>query len=138
MQRRDFITASSAAHADTILMPTKKRAPPWCVRRRLTQTQHVFHHVSMNVGQSSLQAVVVEGQTFMFEAHQVQERGVEVVDGGWVDGRLETEFVAFPETEAAFDASTGQEAGECVRVVIAVGAVGLQERSRCRALSRLR
>ena len=39
-----------------------------------------------------------------------------------------TEFVAFAITVSSLDTRAGQEAGECVRIVITPRAVGLQER----------
>ena len=60
----------------------------------------------MNVGEPSFQAVVVEGQAFVVEAHQVQERCVEVVDGGLVDRRFEAELVAFAVAESPFHTGT--------------------------------
>ncbi len=90
--------------------------------------EYVFHHMSMDVGQSSFESVVIERQPFVIESHQVQERGVEVVDGGLVDGRFESELVAFAVAESLLHAGSGQEAGERTGVVIAAGSVGLQER----------
>ena len=58
-----------------------------CGRRRtlcavfaLFSRQDFVDHVAVNVGQSSLGAVVVEAEPRVIEPQQVQDRGVEVVD----------------------------------------------------------
>ena len=42
--------------------------------------QHLADHVPFDVGQPALDAVVLEGQSLVVEAEQVQDRGVEVVE----------------------------------------------------------
>ena len=79
-------------------------------------------------GESALQTVVVEGQTLVIESHQVQQRGVEVVDGRSVDGCLETKVVALAITEALLDSGTGEETREGTWVMVSASSVGLQER----------
>ena len=58
----------------------------------------------------------------MVESHQVQNRGVEVVDMDAVFHRRATEFVRRSVAEAAFDSATGEPVG--VAIVIMVAAFG--------------
>ena len=48
--------------------------------------QHRVDHVSMNVGQAAVDAVVAEGEARMVDPHQVQDRGVQVVAIGLAGG----------------------------------------------------
>ena len=89
--------------------------------------ENILHNVAMHLGQTAFQAVVIVREPFVIQAHEVEERGVEVVDRCFVDGGLESEFVAFPVAEGAFDSGSCEEARKRVRVVISAGSVGLQE-----------
>ena len=55
--------------------------------------QNCLYHVSVNVGQTPLDAVVVEAQPLVVETENLQDRGVEVVDGRDVFDRLVAEFI---------------------------------------------
>lgn len=46
--------------------------------------QNVLDDVTMNIGQSSLQAIVVIRQPLVIQTHEVEDGGVEVVDGDGV------------------------------------------------------
>lgn len=82
----------------------------------------------VDVGQATFEAVVVKGQPFVVQAHEVQDGGVKVVDRCFVDGGLEAKLIAFPITEAASNASSCQEAGEGSGVVIPARPIGLEKR----------
>ncbi len=58
----------------------------------------------------------------------MQNRGVEVVDRGFVDGGLESEFVAFAVAKASFDTCACHKTREGAGIVIATGSVTLQKR----------
>jgi len=49
--------------------------------------------MAVHVRQASLDAVVIEREPFVIDAEQVQDRGVEVVPGHWIVGRLPTDFI---------------------------------------------
>ena len=98
------------------------------VSRQSRRRQHLFHNVPMHICQATLQAVMVERQSFVIQSHQVQQRCVEVVDGCFVDGCLETEFVAFAVAEALFDSGAGQKTSKRTGVVVTARSVALQER----------
>ena len=61
----------------------------------------------MDVGEAALNAVVVKGELFVVEAEEVEHRGVQVMEGMDVFGRLESEFVGGAMADAGFDAGTG-------------------------------
>ena len=82
----------------------------------------------MHIGQSSFQTIVVVGEPFMIEAHQVQQRGVKVVYAGRVLGSLKSELVTCSVAMSPLDACAGKKTGEGIGVVVAACAVGLQER----------
>ena len=58
-----------------------------------TVCEDPLDHVSVNVGQTPLDAVVVEAQPLVIETENPQDRGVEIVDGRDVVGRLVAEFI---------------------------------------------
>ena len=64
----------------------------------------------------------------MIEAEQVQDGGVQVVDGGDVLDGLVAELVGGAVAEAALDAGAGQPDGEAVRVVVAAAGALLERR----------
>ncbi len=56
--------------------------------------QDIADDLPMNIGQTTLGAVVIEGQAFVVEAKDVQDRGVQVVDGGDVLDGLVAKFIS--------------------------------------------
>ena len=54
--------------------------------------------MSVHVGQATLETIVVESEALVVQAHEVQDGGVEIVDGGAPGHRLEAESVAFTVT----------------------------------------
>src|SRR5262249_11154702 len=81
--------------------------------------QHLLDDLSRHVGQPFVPAVVQEGQLFVIEADQVQERGVEVVDRDAIFDGAETELVGGANGLAASDAAAGKPHGVAVRIVVA-------------------
>ena len=57
----------------------------------------------------------------MVEAHEVEERGMKVVDMNRIFFRLEAKIVGVPVGDSALYAATGQKNGEAVVVVVAAG-----------------
>ena len=76
----------------------------------------------MHVREAAFEAIVVEGEALVIEAHQVEDGGVEIIDGGLVQRGFETELVALAVTKALLHTGSGEEAGEGAGVVIATGA----------------
>ena len=56
--------------------------------------------MAADVGQALVAAVVQERELLVVEAHQVQDRGVDVVDVGGVFDRLETGLVGCADDRA--------------------------------------
>jgi hypothetical protein len=65
-----------------------------------------------------------EGEELVVEAEQVEQGGVEIMDGNRVAGDAVTEFIGFTVNGAAFDAAAGEEDRKCLDVVIAAVALG--------------
>ena len=80
----------------------------------------------MDVGQSTLGAVVVEGQLLVVEAEQVQDGGVEIVDGGDVFDGLVAEVVGGAVGEWGFHTRAHEEAGEAAGVVVTAAGAFLE------------
>ncbi len=61
-----------------------------------------------NVCQAFFPTLVKIGQQFVIESHQVQNRGVNIVQMSFVLNGFETEFVCCAIPQTAFDAGTSQ------------------------------
>ena len=70
--------------------------------------QYGTYDLSRRVGQSFLAAVVREGELGVVEAHQVEDRGVQVVDVDAVDRRSQSHLVGRAVDGAALDARRRQ------------------------------
>ena len=75
--------------------------------------------MSVHVGEPPSQSVVIPAQPCVFEAEQVQNRGVEIVDGHRILGGLVTNLIGRSVWEPALHAGARQESGEAFGVVIA-------------------
>ena len=84
--------------------------------------------LSVDVGQTSLDSIVVEGQTSMVQAQQVQNGRVQIVHGGDVFDRLVPELVGRTVAEAWFDTRPGQPDGKAGRIVVAAAGTFLKGR----------
>ena len=78
-----------------------------------------MNHVAVDVGEASLEAVVIKGQPLVVEAKQVQDCGVQIVDGGDVLLRLPTKRIGSTVSITALDAGPGDPGGEAVGIVVA-------------------
>ena len=75
----------------------------------------------MHVGESAVDAVFSEGESFVVEPELVEDGGVDVVDLGGVFalGGFVAPLVAFAVRDSAFDSTPGEPVGEDVWVVVA-------------------
>ena len=78
-----------------------------------------MNHVAVDVGEASLETVVIKGQPLVVEAKKVQDRGVQIVDGGDVLLSLPAKQIRCTVCVTALDASTGKPSGEAVGIVVA-------------------
>src|SRR4051812_26802745 len=84
--------------------------------------------LARDVGQAEVAALGAVGQPLVIDAHQVQDRGVQVVDADAVDDRLVAELVGLAVVSPPLDAAAGQPGGKGVRVVVAAGPPLLHDR----------
>jgi hypothetical protein len=91
-------------------------------------SQYLSYHVSVHIGQTALDAVVIERQSLVVEAEQVQDGRVEVVRGGDVLLGTKPKFVGRAVAATWFDSSPSQPTGETVRIVIASVSARLKHR----------
>ena len=73
----------------------------------------------MHVGQTSLNAVVIETQSLMIESQQVQRGRVQIIRVTRMFSRFEAERIAGAVTGATTNASSGHPSGEDAGVVVA-------------------
>ena len=81
--------------------------------------ENVLDDVTMHVGQSAVDTVVIERQLLVVDAEQVQDRGVEIRDGDFVFRNEITDLIARSVAVAAFHTGSGEEAGERSGMMIA-------------------
>ncbi len=91
-------------------------------RRAMDLCENRLEEIPGDVGQAEVAAVEAVGQLRVVEAHQVQDRGVDVVDVDSVLDGLVAELVGGSVLDAALDAAAGHPGGEGVRVVVAARA----------------
>ena len=80
----------------------------------------------VHVGETALDAVVVEGEAFVVETEEVEDGGVEVVRGDGVVRGLESKLIGGAVAHAAFHSGTGKPSGEAVRIMVAPVGAGLK------------
>lgn len=75
----------------------------------------------MDIGQTTIDAVVTNGKFFVIDAQQVEDGGVDVVNLCRVVAiqRLVAPLVGRPVADAAFNAAAAQPVGEDERVMVA-------------------
>jgi hypothetical protein len=78
----------------------------------------------VHIGQPEISARVAIGQFLVIDAHQVENRGVVVVNVTGIRNDVNSVLIRLAISRAAFDASTREQTGECPGVMIATLVVG--------------
>src|SRR5687767_12459203 len=78
--------------------------------------------MTMHVCQPALDAVVIDGERFMIDAEQMEDRGVEVVAGGRIPGGLPGKLIALTMGDTRLDARASKPRDKGAAVVIATNA----------------
>src|SRR5438876_212390 len=73
----------------------------------------------MDVGQTLLAGIVVEGEALKVQAEQMEQGSMEVGDGDDIHGRIVAELIGCAMSHAALDAAAGQPEAEAPLVVVA-------------------
>src|SRR2546425_1596803 len=81
--------------------------------------------MAVNVGEAARGAVVVVGETSVVEAEQMEDGGVEVIDGAWVLLGFPAELIGRAVAESALYSRAGHPGGESEGVVVATFRAGL-------------
>ena len=84
--------------------------------------------LSVHIGQPVVAALEAERQSFVVEAQQVHDRGLQIVDVDFVLDDAEAQFVGLAVVQAGFHAAAGEPHREAIRIVIAAEESGC---SRC-------
>ena len=79
---------------------------------------NLFDHGAMDIRQTEVPSGVAIGELFVIEAHQLQHRGVKVMDVNSVFNRLIPEFVRTAVGHSAFDATARHPDAEAMMVVV--------------------
>lgn len=80
-----------------------------------------------HIGEAAFEHLMLIAETLVVETHEMQDRGVEITDRDRIHRSLRAEFVTLAEMESLHHACDGKGTGEGVGVVIASGAVALEE-----------
>src|ERR1051325_5077984 len=88
----------------------------------------LFHKLAADVRQPKVAALETVGQFGGIEAEQVQQGGVQVMNGNLVPRRVETKRVGLAEGDAGPHTAAGQPHGKAIRVVIAPVVAALHHR----------
>src|SRR5258708_3401581 len=85
----------------------------------LFSCHHSFHDVSRNVGEPEIATVVTIGQFFVIEAQQGQNSRMQIMDVNFALDGSGAEFIGGAIDGATADATTRQDGGESLGIVIA-------------------
>src|SRR5437868_6366065 len=78
-----------------------------------------LHHLAIHVREAVVASAEEVGELRVVDAHEVEDRGVEVMDVDLVLDRVPAELVRGAVDLAAFDAAAGQPHAEAERMVLA-------------------
>ena len=83
--------------------------------------------MAMHIGQAAFETIVVVAESFMIEAEEVQDGGVEIINAGDIDGSFPAEFIGLAVVfRAVLHTSSSEDAGEAAGIVIATGRAFLE------------
>jgi len=91
-------------------------------------SKHLFDHMSVDIGQSSLKSVMIIRKSLMIQSHQMKNRSVKVVHARPPLYALEPKIITLSITVSFFNPGTGKETGKCIRIVIPTRSIPLKER----------
>src|SRR5579872_2934121 len=91
------------------------------VRADDSSRQNILYHLSVDVCQTTLDAVVVESEFFVIQPQQVQNGGVEVTPVHGIIACLPADVVGAAVSHSRFQARTSHPNAKAVFVVIAPG-----------------
>lgn len=80
-----------------------------------------LNHLAMHVGEAEVATLEAVGELGVVHAEEVEDGGVEVVNGHGIAGDVPGEVIGLAIGEAAFDAATGHPQREGARVMVAAG-----------------
>ena len=86
-------------------------------------SQNLLGHAAVHISEAVIAAGMAVGKTFVVDAEEMQQGGVQVVDVHTVVQCLEAELVALAVRYATLHASAGEPHHKTVRVVVTTGAV---------------
>ena len=81
--------------------------------------QKIMNNLPMHIREPIAPALVLVGEPFVFDAEQVEERGLEVVHMHRIFDDVVAELVRLPVGEAGLDAAAGHPDGKTAGVVVA-------------------
>src|SRR5690606_38871081 len=84
--------------------------------------------VTMDIGQSASDAVVIEREPFVIQSQQVQGRGVQIIAVAWILGGGQSQVVPGAKLRAAPNAASSLPSREYARVMVASFLATLHER----------
>ena len=84
--------------------------------------------MAVDIGQTALETIVVVSEALVVQAHEVQDSGIEIVNGGATGHRFKPELITLAVAVSLLDAGPREEAGESIRIVIASSAIALKKR----------
>ena len=88
-----------------------------------------MYNFTGDIRQSEIATGIMIGQPLVIDAHQMQNRRVQIMDVNLILHRAETKFIRFPVYGAPFDATAGQPHTESEWIMIAPVNPPLRSRS---------
>ena len=113
---RDFVPAQSSTSGRS-----RRRD---CNTKKLSG-QQLVQHLAVHIREAEVATLEFEGEFFVLQTEEMQNRGVEIMHVGRIFGDAEAEFVGLAEGLTSFHAATGEPHGEGVDVMVAAGLVAV-------------
>ena len=85
---------------------------------------HLVNHPAADVGQAVIASLESVGELFVIDSHQVQNRGVQIVDMYGILCRVVAEVIRLTDRRTASDTATSHPNGEGILVMVTPGSIG--------------
>ena len=80
--------------------------------------KNFVNHMSMDIGQSPFQSVVIIRKALMVQPHQMKNGGIEIIDARLSLHTLKTKVITLAVTVSLLDSSACKETGERIGIMI--------------------
>ena len=89
-------------------------------------SKNCSHHFAVHIGEAEVASLETVGELGVFEAEEMQDRRVQIVNMHLVLDGMEAELIGLAVNHARLDAAAGHPDGVAVRMMVAPDLIGLE------------